>query len=284
MKKVYGYIRVSTETQADKGYGLETQENAIIQYCQENNLELINIFKDEGISGVLGDKDDLSYREGLTELLNTLNGTNTIVVMNTSRLWRDDAARVLICREVRKLKGDILSTEQPNYSLYSTNPQEFIYNSMMEMLDQYERMVINIRLAKGKTTKANQGDKPTGVAPLGYKWDYNHKFIEVDDNEAKLVSIIFNLAFGHHSLTAIARYLNNKGYKTRRGNQWNKQGVRAVLYNNFYLGIVTHQGKEIQGNHQPIITQDTWDTIHRRKTLKEVTQEEIDNAVDNLNL
>ncbi|MEG0898417.1 MAG: recombinase family protein [Oscillospiraceae bacterium] len=263
MKKVYGYIRVSTETQADKGYGLSTQENAIEKYCQDNNLELVQIFKDEGISGAMGDKDDLSYREGLTNLLATLNGTNTIVVMNTSRLWRDDSARVLICREVRKTKGEILSVEQPKYSLYSTDPHDFLFNSMMEILDQYERMTINIRLAKGKTTKAKTGNKPTGLAPFGYKWDYNHKFIEVDEKESEIVKLIYSLSNQGIGLTAIANMLNKQQYETRRGYSWSKQGIRAILRNNFYIGIVTHQGKEIQGKHQAIVDTSVWESVNK---------------------
>ena len=47
IKKVYGYVRVSTDTQTVTGYGLTTQENAIEDYCKQNNLELVRIFANE---------------------------------------------------------------------------------------------------------------------------------------------------------------------------------------------------------------------------------------------
>lgn len=261
-KQVYGYIRVSTETQADKGYGLETQQAAIEKYCLENDLDLKNIFIDAGISGALGDKDDLTYREGLTDLLATLNGTNTIVVMNTSRLWRDDSARVMICRQVRKLNGEIISVEQPKYSLYSNDPQDFLYNSMMEMLDQYERLTINLRLAKGRTTKANKGYKPCGNTPFGYKWDKESKLVVVESEESKIIKDIFNLASTKHGFQDIANKLNNKNVKNRRGNKWSKQSIRAILQNKYYIGILNHQGQEIQGKHQALISKDIWSEIY----------------------
>jgi site-specific DNA recombinase len=48
---VVGYIRVSTQGQAKDGYSLKYQEDEIKVYCEENNLNLTHIFRDEGISG-----------------------------------------------------------------------------------------------------------------------------------------------------------------------------------------------------------------------------------------
>jgi DNA invertase Pin-like site-specific DNA recombinase len=261
MKKVYGYIRVSTETQADKGYGLDTQRQAIEKYCTDNSLELLNIFADEGITGTIGDNDDISKRQGLVDLLDTLNGTNTVVVMNTSRLWRDDGAKVFITREIRKLKGNIISIEQPKYSLYSKDPQDYIYNSLMEILDQYDRLNINMKLAKGRTTKANKGDKPAGLTTFGYNYSVDKKSIVVDKKEASIIKNIFNLYQSGKSIQDIADTLNKKGIKTRRDCNWSKEGLRLILRNKFYTGIVTHQGREIKGNHEALISTEQFNTV-----------------------
>lgn len=263
-QKVYGYIRVSTETQADKGYGLDIQETAIKEYCESNNLELIKIFVDSGKSGTIGDKDNLDNRPAISELLYTLNGTKTIVVMNTSRLWRDDGARALISMAVRKSKGEIISIEQPRYSLYSNDPQDFIVNSMMEMLDQYERMVINKRLTKGKNEKAKQGYKPTGIAPLGYKWNLETRLLEPCTKESEIVIKMFQLAQSGLSYTAIAEEMNNQKLFSRRGKEWCRQNVRAILSNKFYIGSLFHQGEELPGKHTPLISKELFESVQMK--------------------
>lgn len=254
MNRVYGYIRVSTETQADKGYGIDTQRSAIIDYCKNNSIELVRIFADEGISGTIGDTDDISKRQGLVQLLAALNGINTVLVMNTSRLWRDEQAKVFITREIRKLGGNIISIEQPRYSLYTKDPQDFLYNSMMEMLDTYERMCISLKLAKGRATKANHGDKPTGVTPYGYKYSANKKHIVIDENEAVTVKRIFSLAQSGYSLKKIADILNSEHIYTRRHNKWSKAGLQVILKNDFYTGVLTYRQTKITGTHTALIS------------------------------
>lgn len=268
-KNVYGYIRVSTETQADKGYGLNIQEDAIKEYCLTHNLNLIKIFIDAGKSGTIGDKDNLDNRPAITELLYTLNGTKTIIVMNTSRLWRDDGARALVSMAVRKSNGEIISIEQPRYSLYSDNPQDFLFNSMMEMLDQYERMVINKRLTKGKNEKAKQGYKPAGRAPLGYQWNKETRKIEVNEQDAVIVKNIFFIAKMGLSPTYIAKLMNEKKMFGKSGKAWSKQSIQVVLRNKFYTGILVHQGQEIEGQHTPIIDKELFNYVQTcRKTGK----------------
>lgn len=253
---VYGYIRVSTDTQSEKGYGLDTQRAAIEKHCKDNNLELLEIFEDRGISGAAAEEEEepISKRKGLLHLLANLNGTNTIVVLNTSRLWRNDTAKVLIRREIAKKKGEIISIEQPQYSIYKKDPNDFLINGMLELLDEWERMSIALKLAKGRTTKARKGDKPAGATPYGYKYSDDKKSIVIVNAEAATVKKIFSLSQTGKTIQQIVDELNTDSITTRQGKAWTKATVHGMLRNTFYTGVLTHQQASITGNHEAIIS------------------------------
>lgn len=247
----YGYIRVSTETQAEKGGGLDVQRTAIEKYAKDNNIKLEEIFCDAGISGTQESRPELDRL-----LLETIREGDTIIVHNTSRLWRSIFAQATVMKTVLQAKANIKSIDEPSFDIYlfQKDPENFMITGMMGMLDQWERMTIARKLARGRTSKANKGDKPSGVCPYGYQYTADKKHIEPNPEEAPILRRIFSEAQKGISVEKIAALLNDQGVKTRRGNNWQKGSVHLILKNNFYIGLVRHQGKEIPGNHEPLIS------------------------------
>lgn len=257
MCKYYGYIRVSTETQSEKGYGLDTQADKIRQYADQNAIHLEDIFTDAGISGNLGDTADdeaINERVGLIELLSVLEEGDTVIVLNTSRLWRSDMTKVLVRRELLRRNVVLKSIEQPTYDLYSKDPNDYLLNGIMELLDNYERMTISLKLARGRTAKAKTGNKPSGVCPFGYRYAEDKKSVIIDPDESKFVKLMYTEAQKGRTLQQICDTLNKQGSTTRRGKEWNKSSVRVILRNDFYIGVLHHRGQPIQGNHDPLIS------------------------------
>jgi DNA invertase Pin-like site-specific DNA recombinase len=127
----------------------------------------------------------------LTEI-SQLN-VRAVIVLNTSRLWRSDMAKVLIQRELKRHQVDVKEIEQPNYSIYAYDPNDFLVNGMLELLDQYQRLEIALKLGKGRRKKAEQGGYAGGGIPFGYKVIKGNKLLIVDDRKSEIVRRLFVL-------------------------------------------------------------------------------------------
>lgn len=247
----YAYIRVSTETQAEKGNGLDVQKAAIDKYAAENGITIAEYFTDAGISGTTENRPALDAL-----LLETLAEGDTIIVHTTSRLWRSIFAEAAIIKAITNAKAYIRSVDEPSFDVYKfmTDPENFMITGMLGLLDQWEAMTIRRKLARGRATKAAKGDKPAGVAPFGYQYSADKKHVEIDQGEAAAVKTMFSEGQKGQSLNQIAERLNHQGIKTRRGKEWSAGNVQAILRNRFYIGELQHQGKPIKGNHEPLIS------------------------------
>lgn len=78
------YIRVSTERQAEEGYGLESQKRDIDEYCRKHQLIIKEYYVDAGLSGM-----EMSKRVELQRLISDMAKIDVIVVYKLDRLARD---------------------------------------------------------------------------------------------------------------------------------------------------------------------------------------------------
>ena len=247
---IYAYYRVSTKTQAEKN-STKMQMDVIKKHCEENDISLDGSFEDEGISGTIENRD------GLLECMSNLESGDRILVQNTSRLWRKDTVKVFVVRELQKIGADIISIEQPNYTIYEKEPSNKLFNAIMEALDEYDRDIIAMKLAKGRRARAKTGNKPCGTAPYGYKWQGND--IVIDFNNNLIVQDVFARYIELKSLAKLKSYCDGKEYKTSTGKDFSKQALKNIIENDFYIGVVTYAGKKTTGEHEPIVEKSVFD-------------------------
>lgn len=255
IKKAYMYLRVSTQQQTEK-FGLDVQKSEIEKYCLENDIEIVGAFEDDGVTGKIVERD------GLQEMLTALEENQevkNVVCLNCSRLWRSDIAGGLIRYNLSKMECDIISVQEPSYSLYTNDPSDYLINSIMQALASYDRMQINKKLAAGRSAKARKGQKSCGSAPFGYKWQDAE--IIIDWNNNLIVKDIFEMYVECRNLTEVSRRCTQKGYRTSTGIDFSKQAISNILHNDFYTGIVTHAGAKTPGTHQTIISKELFEAV-----------------------
>ncbi len=259
MDKAVGYVRVSTMGQVKDGYSLTYQTEEIQKYAATHNLDLIGIYEDKGISGAKVDEDDLTIaREGLQEMLSTVRWQEVkyVIVLNTSRFWRSDLVKVLIHRELKRNNAEIRSIEQPNYSIYTKDPTDILVNGMLELLDQYQRLEIALKLGRGRKKKAQQGGYAGGRVAFGYSAKKSQKALEVNEEQAIAVKRVFEIKQGNPALTLsqIASIINSEGFRTTQGKEFTKVQIKRILdRKDFYSGIYHYGQIEAKGEHIAII-------------------------------
>ncbi len=258
-KKAVGYERVSTENQVREGFSLEEQKAEIEKFCLDNDLELLAVFTDAGVSGAKANEDEMEVeREGLLDMLGFLkeNKVDYVVVLNTNRLWRSDFVKVLIQKELKKSGADVKAVDRPGYSIYSGNPNDMLVNGMFELLDVYERLEVTIKLKRGRMQKAKGGGYAGGGAPYGYRCTLHGKKLEINEKEAEAVRHIFALkdAIPKITLQNMADIMNEEGHRGRKGKPFNPMLVKRILgRKDFYSGTYRYGGVESRGDHEPIL-------------------------------
>jgi len=99
MKQAIGYIRVSTEKQANEGVSLEAQEAKIVSWCKTNGYDLVKVYIDAGVSG-----KRMDTRKELLAALNSLKKGMALVSYSLSRLARSTKMHSPLVRQSQRKK------------------------------------------------------------------------------------------------------------------------------------------------------------------------------------
>jgi site-specific DNA recombinase len=252
MCKAVGYIRVSTETQVNNGQGLDIQEQEIKSYCNKNNIKLIEVFRDEAMSGAN------ENRQGINELLEYVkeNDIDRVIIHKLDRLSRDTMYGLFIRKELKKIDVELLSIKEENIS--GNDPIQNLMQTIIFAFAEFEKEQISNRMLLGRRSKAEKGIKASGNCPFGYRYKYNESgknpVVVIDDDKYIIVKDIFNKYLYGMSLQKIADNLNNNNIMTNSNKPWSKQSIQVILKNKFYIGIVEFDDIEKNGLHEPIVS------------------------------
>jgi DNA invertase Pin-like site-specific DNA recombinase len=256
---VVGYIRVSTKRQKEKGFSLEEQKEQITDFCADGGYVLLGIFSDKGLSGAAADEDDFTVeRPGYNEMLGVIDegGARAVVTLTTSRLWRSDTAKVIVWRDLKKRGCDVIAIDRPGYSIYTNDPNDFLVNGIMELLDVYERLDIKRKMTRGRLKKASGGGYSGGGVPFGYRCDKESGQILPVESEAEIVRRVFELLDSgwRYSFVDIADRLAREGRRDKKGKAISAALVRRIVQKRlFYAGVYRYAGVESEGKHPAII-------------------------------
>lgn len=220
--RALGYVRVSTEGQVKDGVSLDAQEAKIRAYCELNNLALLNIYADEGLSGKRADN-----RPALQEALSLLHAgkADALVVYKLDRLARCTIDALEITQDLDKSGASLHSLTE---KLDTGSAMGRFFFTLVASLAEMERGIIAERTSAAHAHKRSLGEA-TGHAPFGWNLAADGSSLKANENEQETLAIIERLQALGQSQQAIVDELNKLHRPTKQGGQWQRSNLRSVL-------------------------------------------------------
>ena len=218
-KQAIGYIRVSSAQQAQEGVSLEAQQAKIEQWCLANGYELVNVFKDEGISG-----KRMDTRQGLQDALATIKKGTAFVFYSMSRVARSTKDMLSIGDLITKKRADMVSVIE---DFDTTSASGKLMFQMLAVLAEFERNLVGERTATVLQNKKANKQVYTNQTPYGFK-AVNGRLEQVKQ-EVKVVAEIQQARAKGKTLQAIADNLNSRGIPTKTNKQWQPATIHLLL-------------------------------------------------------
>ncbi|MFZ1424782.1 MAG: recombinase family protein [Saprospiraceae bacterium] len=244
MKKVYGYIRVSTVKQGT-GVSLQEQKEAIIRYAEKNQLNIIEWFEEQETAA----KQGRPLFNKMMQLLKDKKANGVIIhkIDRGTRNYRDWAS-------IDELIASGCELHFAHESLdMNTRAGRLTADMLVALATDYIR---NLReeAIKGLYGRLKQGLYPF-YAPIGYINTGGGQIKTLDKIRAPLVKKAFELyASGKYNLETLTEAMKNFGLRNSKGNFIHLTAMALILHNPFYTGVMKIKGKTFQGKHEPLIS------------------------------
>ena len=222
MSDALGYIRVSSEEQADSGLGLEAQRQRIAAYAAMKGLHLGEVFEDPGISG----GKPLASRPAGSQLLAAAKKSKAVVVVaKLDRLFRSVADAAHVIADFDK-KGIQLVAIAESFDLGS--PYGRAMAQMASVFAELERAMIRERTRSALSVKRSRGERISGHAPFGWDFGSGGRLVE-NAREQKAIARVRRLRAKGMSYRGIATRLDSEGILPKRGRRWVHTTVKSIL-------------------------------------------------------
>ena len=260
MKRAAIYARYSAgPRQTDQS--IEGQLRVCKEFCAANAFEPVEEYIDRHISGKTDQRPD--FQRMISD--GKKHKFDVVVVYRTDRFSRDRYEAAIYKQQLKKAGIEIRYAMEP----IPEGPEGVLMESVMEGLAAYYSLELAQKISRGMRENALKG-KATGSVPYGYKIG-PEKYYEVDEHNAEAVRMIFQMFNAGASYIEITRWLNQHGYRTAYGKDFNKSSLYRILTNEKYVGIYCYKKTIMENAIPPIVSMAVFSAtkaeLYRRKHM-----------------
>ena len=219
--KALGYVRVSTDKQADHGVSLEAQSEKIRAMAVVQGAELVEIIVDGGESA------KSLNRPGMERLLQAVDRgeVEAVIIAKLDRLTRSVKDLAVLLERFQRRGVALVSVAE---SLDTGTASGRLVLNIMTAVSQWEREAIGER-TRDAMSHMRACRRRVGTVSFGFRLAADGQHVEEDEHEQAVLAHMRALRSGGLSLPKIAARLNADGYTTRRGTPWRFQYIAGAL-------------------------------------------------------
>jgi site-specific DNA recombinase len=219
--KALSYLRVSGKGQIG-GDGFPRQRTTIAAFAGANGLDVVEEFRDEGVSGTLG----LAERPGLTALLEAAMAgqIDTVLIEKADRLARDLVESELLLRTFREHEIRVIEADGGHEltNAGDASPTTVLIRQVLAAVSEFEKSGLVAKLRAARDRVRRQRGRCEGPPVYGAR-----------GAEAAGLKRLQELAIDPdgkpRSLAKIAAALNAEQVPTRTGRPWARSTVQTLL-------------------------------------------------------
>lgn len=245
------YLRVSTTEQAKEGYSLGAQLERLRNYCKAREWQVSKEYIDDGHSG------RSIKRPAYKKMMEEKDEWDLILVVKMDRIHRNSKNFMEMMDNLRKWEKEFSSMQE---SLDTSTAMGRFVVDIIQRIAQLESEQIGERVYVGMKQKASTEGGILGFAhPYGY--DYVDGGLRVNDYEAEVIRLIFDLYLEGKGSSIIADELDRLDYKTKRGGVWSARTIGKILKNPVYCGYMKWEDEIYRGTHEYIISVEDYEAV-----------------------
>ena len=252
MKKAVIYARYSSHNQTEQS--IEGQVRICTDYCKAHDLEITEIYADRAITGKTDARPE--FQRLIAD--SASRKFEAVVVYKTDRFARNKYDSAIYKQKLRKNNIEIHYAAEA----IPPGPEGILIESLMEGLAEYYSAELSQKIKRGMNESALKCHSTGSNKPFGYRTAPDMSLV-VDENAVRGVEMIFNMYISGEAVGAICERLNALGYRTSRGNKFNKSSVTRIIKNEKYIGVYKYKDIRIEGGIPAIISKEVFYTAQR---------------------
>ena len=263
------WIRVSTDDQA-RGESPHHHMERAKAYAGLKGYEIRETYDLAGVSG----KSVKDHAEAKRMLQDIKRGhIKGLIFSKLARLARN-TRELLDFAEFFQQKGAALISIEECFD--TSTPVGLLFYTIIAAMAQWEREEIGSRVRASVEVRAKLGKPISGVAPFGYMW--KDKKLTIHPEHGPVRKLAYELFLQHRRKGAVARILNERGFRTREGKQWYDTSVTRVLICTSAKGVYyINRAKSIgawksepkpesqwgEVHCEPLVSEEAWNQVNR---------------------